>query len=115
MDGRTLMPIWLLSGWGFVKRNWQLFAILAAAIAIFIFIQHIKHEAYNKGKADCNAAWNKRVQAEDKANRKFEAELQKQVDDFAKRFAEAQAAKDAKETEHVKTIKQIVEKPIYKQ
>lgn len=106
----------LLTAWNFVKKNWEVLLVIALVLGAMYWLHHVKQVAYDKGKADCNTAWQKKADQMEAANQKTTKALQDEIAAYASKLREANAQRIQTETTHTNTIKQIVtEKPIYQQ
>lgn len=110
------MPLWLLGIGSFLKANWKVIAIVLAIAAVFFWYRHQVHAAYNQGKADCNAAWQKKADQMVAANQIKDKQLTDQLNAYAKELQQANDKRIAEENQYTITLKQILaSKPIYKQ
>lgn len=109
-----MVPVWLLTAGNFVKANWKVFAAIGLVLAAFFWYKGQMRQAYKNGKADCNAEWVKKIDAENKKNREFEKELQKDLSGLGQKIDETNAARVIRENTHKETIREIIkDNPIY--
>ena len=102
------------------KTHWRGFA-LVAAITAFVFlaynaINNIKEQEYNKGVATERSVWQRRVDAENIANRKRESDMLNTINSISRELQTTSQARDRYEqsrVDHVETI--IRDNPVYRQ
>jgi uncharacterized protein YlxW (UPF0749 family) len=89
---------------------WKPAAIIGVLLAAYLWVSHIKSEAYAKGKADAETAAQKLLSETNEANAYRTGQLEKQIASYADKLA----AKDDARHEQEATIKVQIEKELAK-
>jgi len=104
----------LLGALNFIKSNWKLALIVAAALFLWHWHNSAVDDAFDNGVKLERSHWEEKAALEDKKNRQFEVKLQSSIEKFNKTLEEKIAERvviEGKATETINTI--IRENPIY--
>lgn len=103
-----MVPLALLGAGNFLKSNWKIIAIGLAVIAAFFWFQNVKKQAYNRGKADADKVWVKKIQDADARARVREKLLQDQLNAYGERFAKEEQERLEREDKLQSTIRDLI-------
>lgn len=98
----------------FIFAHWKIAIVVFLIIGSYLFVNHLIHNAYEKGRGDVVAEVQAKTDLENKQNRDFEQKLNSIISAYGQHAVEQAAARVSKETVLTNTIQTLVkEKPIY--
>lgn len=103
-----------LIAWDLLKKFWPFLLVGILLLVGYIHLQHILHDAYQRGVNDTTSIWQAKFNQAEADNQKMTNLLQQELNDYSQKIDQLNKDRQQQENTHTNTIEKIVtNNPVY--